>query len=277
MTHNVAIALGCHIDPSKFNLDPILSEERRRCWAGLMMLYTTQNTSQGNPDPSWQIKYNVQLPADVDDDNISLYGIQANRSGPTQMSYLLFKFSLYDLASRICKETFKESEPSREDIQSMDNEICQVQEKWDRQYLADTKIEALPLQHAVHLHILYSYSHQLFLLLHRPFFARSILGLDVPNESQSRCIASAEALLDIHKTLVETPSFRPYRWYTYGLGSFHAFHAAAVLAVALLMPIYKPQYLKFKKVLDETLIRFDTMAGRSKICEKSAKILRFLL
>jgi hypothetical protein len=66
-------------------------------------------------------------------------------------------------------------------------------------------------------------------------------------------------------------------WYTNGLGSFHAFHAAAVLAVALLMPIYRPQYRKFRGVLEETLGRFEKMAGRSKICEKASRILRFLL
>jgi hypothetical protein len=66
-------------------------------------------------------------------------------------------------------------------------------------------------------------------------------------------------------------------WYTNGLGSFHAFHAAAVLAVALLMPIYRPQYRKFKGVLEEALGRFEKMAGRSNICKKAARILRFLL
>jgi hypothetical protein len=66
-------------------------------------------------------------------------------------------------------------------------------------------------------------------------------------------------------------------WYTNGLGSFHAFHAAAVLAVALLMPIYRPQYRKFRGVLEETLGRFEKMAGRSRICEKAAKIVRVLL
>jgi hypothetical protein len=66
-------------------------------------------------------------------------------------------------------------------------------------------------------------------------------------------------------------------WYTNGLGSFHAFHAAAVLAVALLMPIYKPQYRKFKGLLEETLLRFEGARRRSRICEKAARILRFLL
>jgi hypothetical protein len=277
MTYNVAIALACHIDPSTFSLTPIQCEERRRCWAGLMMLYTIQNTILGNPDPSRLLSHTVKLPADVNDSDITLAGITDPLPGPTQMSYLLFKFKLYDLTAQICSETFSCSQPSRSAIQGLDSKICEAQEKWDERYLADSTFDALPIHHAVHLHILHAYSHQLFLLLHRPFFAQSILGLDIPNESQIRCIASAEALLDIHKILSETQAFRPYMWYTNGLGSFHAFHAAAVLAVALLMPIYKPQYRKFKGLLEETSLRFESARRRSRICEKAARILRFLL
>lgn len=277
MTYNVAIALACHIDPENFNLDPIQREERRRCWAGLMMQYTIQNTVLGSTDPSRRMAYDVHMPADVNDIDVTLSGINENFSGPTQMSYLLFKFQLYDLSTKICHQTFTSTKPSRSAIQNLDRQICLAQETWDRRYLEDSTLDALPTHHAVHLHILHAYSHQLFLLLHRPFFAQSILGLDVPNESQIRCIASAEALLDIHRILLDTPNFRPYVWYTNGLGSFHAFHAAAVLAVAMLMPIYRPQYHRFKTALDETLLRFEAAAGRSKICEKSARILRFLL
>ncbi|KAK0119361.1 hypothetical protein ONS95_010813 [Cadophora gregata] len=277
MTYNIAVALACHIDPSSFDLNPIQCEERRRCWAGLMMLYTIQNTAFGNQDPAWKISSEVKLPSDVNDDAITLDGIRESFAGPTQMSYLLFKFQLYTITVQICNETFASSQPSRARIQVLDQQICLAQESWENRYLVDTTFEELPPHHTVHLHILHAYSHQLFLLLHRPFFAQSILGLEVPNESQIRCIASAEALLDIHKILSETPRFRPYMWYTNGLGSFHAFHAATVLAVALLMPIYKPQYQKFKRVLEQTMSRFEKLAGRSKICEKAAKILRFLL
>ena len=241
------------------------------------MLYTIQNTILGNPDPSWRIMNDVKLPADVNDADITVSGIQEPILGPTQMSYLLFKFRLYDIAAKICKETFNSSPPSTTTIQNLDQQICLAQQQWDNRYLADSTFEALPTHHAVHLHILHAYSHQLYLLLHRPFFAQSIFGLDIPNQSQIRCIASAEALLDIYQILSETESFKPYMWYTDGLGSFHALHAAAVLAVALLMPIYKPQYQRFKRLLDETLARFEVSSGRSKICEKAARILRFML
>lgn len=192
-------------------------------------------------------------------------------------SYFFFKFSFYDLTSQICRETFSSSEPSRSVIQNLDQKICLAQETWDSPYISDSTFETLPTHHAVHLHILHAYAHQLFLLLHHLFFTQNILNLNLPNESQIQCITSAEALLDIHKTLSTTPEFRPYMWYANGLGSFHAFHAAAVLVVALLMPVCRPQYRKFRGVLEETLGRLEKMSGRSRICEKAAEIVRGLL
>jgi hypothetical protein len=40
LAYNIATTLGCHVDLSSFSLDRIQCEERRRCWVGLMMLYT---------------------------------------------------------------------------------------------------------------------------------------------------------------------------------------------------------------------------------------------
>jgi len=277
MTYNIAIALGCHIDPDKFDLNPVQSEERRRCWAGLMMLYTIQNTLLGSPDPSWKPPTNVRLPADANDIDISASGMIESAHSPTQMTYLLYKFKLYELTASICHEVFACSKPAQDVIDRLDQKIRQTQEAWDERYLSDSSFEALPVHHAAHLHILHGYAHQLFLLLHRPTFTQSTLGMEIPNASQIRCIASAEALLDIHEVLCETPIFKPYMWYTYGLGSFHALHASVVLYVALLMPIYQPQYPKFLKSLEQALVRFRRMSMRSLICTKAARITHQLL
>jgi len=66
-------------------------------------------------------------------------------------------------------------------------------------------------------------------------------------------------------------------WYTRGLGSFHAFHAAVVLAVALLMPVYKAQYERFREMLEGALARFEGMGARSRVCKRGARILKHLL
>lgn len=277
MTYNIAVAMACHIDPSAFNLDGIQCEERRRCWAGLMMLYTIQNSFLGNPDPNWRVSHPVNLPADANDTDITVSGVHPSTPGPTQMTYLLFKFRLYNLAASVCNTISTVSHPTRASIQNLDAEISSAQESWDERYHDDTSHSPLPAHHRVHLHILQSYAHQLFLLLHRPFFAQSIIGLDIPNESQIRCFTSAEALLDIHRSLCEDEEYIPYLWYTYGLGSFHAFHAAAVLAVALIMPMYRPQWRKFRRMLEEISGRFEVAKGRSPICSRAGRILRGLL
>lgn len=194
------------------------------------------------------------------------------------MTYLLFKFRLYKLTASICNIIeIGSSNPSRSSIQNLDAEISSAQDSWDRRYHIDTSYKPLPTHHRVHLHILQSYAHQLFLLLHRPFFAQSIIGLDIPNESQIRCITSVEALLDIHRLLCEDEEYSPYLWYTYGLGSFHAFHAAAVLAVALIMPMYRPQWRKFRIMLEEVVGRFEIAKERSPICLRASRIVQGLL
>ncbi len=43
------------------------------------------------------------------------------------------------------------------------------------------------------------------------------------------------------------------------------------------MPVCRPQYRKFRGVLEETLGRLEKMSGRSRICEKAAEIVRGLL
>lgn len=281
MTYNVALALGCHVDPENFNLDCIQREERRRCWAGLMMLYTIQNTSLGNLDPQRLVNH-VRLPADANDVDITPDGAQVRSAGPTQMSYILFKFRLYNISARICQEIFGISEPSRATVRALDREIAAEQETWDERYLSDCRTETLPVHHLVHLNILYGYSHQLYLLLHRPFFNRhSSSNIDPEDaiESRTRCIDSAKALLAIHKMLSEVPQFNPYKWFNNGLGSFHAFHAAVVLAVVLLDPEPEDQDSQGEiwNILQLTLARFEALAERSAICKKAAPILKFLL
>ena len=278
MCYNVSVGLGCHIDPDNFELDPIQKEERRRCWAGLMMLHMIQSTFLGNPAPSWRISNSVKLPADANDFDITLDGINTTFNSPTQMSYLLYQYRLFDITTEICNEIFNKTPPARHTIESLDSKICTIQETWEKQYLQESAYQQpLSTHHSVHLNLLHGYAHQLFLLLHRPFFAQSVYGLATPNESQIRCIASAEALLDIHKMFCDDAIYIPYKWYTNGLGSFHAFHASVVLAVALQQSIYSNQHYKFRKMLEDTLQRFDSNSAGSRMCLKAAKILRFLL
>nr|KMM65636.1 hypothetical protein CPAG_01982 [Coccidioides posadasii RMSCC 3488] len=43
VSHHVAIAIGCHLDPDHFRLGTVEAEKRRRCWAALVILYMRKN------------------------------------------------------------------------------------------------------------------------------------------------------------------------------------------------------------------------------------------
>jgi hypothetical protein len=276
--YNIALALGCHIDPDVFGLDIVQCEERRRCWAGLSMLYTIQNTSLGILDPR-SIPNDVKLPANVNDSDLMDGGRAPTIESPTQMSYLLFKFRLYKLSSQISQEIFAPRPPSYQSIMALDQEISHEQEAWAESYASHSVGGPLPVHHVVQLHILYGYSHQLRLLLHRPLFNRALTSANSEEValSRNRCIESAQGMLGIHKLLFESSEFRPFRWYNQGLGSFHAFHAAIVLFVVLVTADNVAESYDMKQALESSLAIFTAMSERSNICKKAAPILQFLL
>lgn len=111
-THHVVISMGCHIDPERFILGPIEREERRRVWAGLMMLYAIQNTSFGCLDQQMPSQ-NVKMPADVDDIDLLTGPTVCMTSDPTsspsasqstQMTFLL-TVRLYKTSKMICRQS----------------------------------------------------------------------------------------------------------------------------------------------------------------------------
>jgi hypothetical protein len=280
---NIALSLGCHVDPTVFHMDRVRVEERRRCWAGLNMLYTIQNTTLGNLDSTLTTS-SVRPPLDVNDDEIIAGAeIPSSRTGLTQMSYLLLKFDQYDLCTRICRDVFGTADiPSYDTIQALDSEISALQEVLNYKYLFDA---ALPVHHAVQLNILFGYSHQLTLLLHRPVLWQKAADTRYTKEnlltSQRKCIESSEALLSIHRTLYEDESFRPYQWYNRGLGSFHAFHAAVCLAHICTSATGIDSSTKATLLgeLKEALAIFESMAktGMSVVCRKVAPVLKKLM
>jgi hypothetical protein len=206
------------------------------------------------------------------------------------MSYLLYKFKLYGICSRICDKLFSaDGLPSYDAITAFDGEISAQQDEWNIKYVSDTRHSNLPTHHAVHLNILFGYSHQLFLLLHRPVLvqARSEGGHAQQQytagqvlSSRGRCLQSASALLGIHRLLHENDEFRPYQWYNRGLGSFHAFHAAVFIAYicGTSTDLDADYVASLRRELEASVSTFDAMAatGMSRICEKAAPVLRHL-
>jgi len=277
-THHVAISMGCHIDPERFGLGPIEREERRRAWAGLMMLYTIQNASFGSLDQHL-LAQDVKLPADVNDVDLLTGMPSESAPRPTQMTYLLLKFRLYKVSAMICESIFSFPYRSRTSTPQLESEIVAIQEMCDERYQLDTTHEPLPTHHMANMNVLYSYIHQLFLLLLRPTLCRYFQGEITPETSASRakCVASSKASLTIYTSLSELPQFAPYKWYNSGLGSFHAFHAAVVLSVILMNPESQAEFVEIKDILGKSLDVFAALSNRSAFCSKAVPILRQIM
>jgi hypothetical protein len=288
LTFHMCVSLGCHIDPSQLNIDPVRGEQRRRVWAGLMLLYTIQNTALGNLAPmKLTAAATVRLPADLDDEDITLQGLShrymdgAEHRPPTKMSYILLKFKLYTLASDIC--AFSRSRGDLAGLNELENRICEEEQEHKARF-ADG--QQLPLYHHAHQYILNNYIHYLRLILHRPYLEThgpSPIREPVPREqvlqSRGHCRTAAMVLLANHEDLCCNVALRPYRWFVYGLGSFQAFLAASTLAVLLasdddVTVTHRPQFLR---ALEKCQTRFEHLAARSDVCAKAAPILRRLL
>ena len=274
MTFNIALSIGCHIDPTGLGLGNVESEERRRVWAGVLMLHTIQNVGFGSFSASNQ-SHSVRLPADVDDANLHEEGEIPIQQGPTQMSYLLFKFNLYKLSARISEAVLSTNGVEPEFQLHLDKEIACEREAWNMRYLTDSSSQGDGLQshHQMQLHILDCYSNQLILLLHRPTFT----GIKATQYSFDCCVKAANLILTNYEDLCNSQRFDDFRWYIYGLASFYAFHAAMVLMSLLLDPTHIGDHAQLYMTLDATLARFKCAQGRSPICERAATSLEQLL
>ncbi|KAL1614080.1 hypothetical protein SLS54_010011 [Diplodia seriata] len=324
MTYHMALALGCHVDPEHFGLDVLECENRRRCWAGLMMLYTIQNISCGNIH-QLQIATSsaVRLPTNIDDDDLAAAAASssnlappADSPRPTEMTYMLFKYRLYELCSRICDAIIGAgSRPVSPDVVAgLESDIQRERETWASRYYYynnnDDEEHHLPAHQRLQLHILDGYSHQLTLLLHRPAFVAAPNANDnstSTSSSRKKCIEAALAELALHATLHRDGAalFAPYRWYGRGVASFHAFHAAVVLVAIIVAAPSEPsastssdssspsgtsslggdtagsqqkqQYRELQQAVTDAVRIFEEMAPRSRFCAKAAPALRGLL
>jgi hypothetical protein len=280
-TYHLSLSIGCHVDPSLFNLSLVESEERRRCWAGLNMLCTLQNSSLRNIAPHYNdVQYSVQLPADVDDMDLELpeNRVMSNPGHATQMSYLLLKFRLYRIGSEICQKVLSNTRTDPQVIADLDETLVRQRRSWLDIYLRHSHDHPLPIHHKIHLEVLHSFSHQLTLLLHRPILVGDSTNSTLYEKARSRSFESAHVILKIHTSLYEMDEFQPFAWYNRGLGSFHAFHAAIVLIATVTNPAdINNEYVDSLQSLRDCLTRFENMADLSSICRKAAPVMRRLL
>ncbi|KAL4987214.1 hypothetical protein BDW68DRAFT_188210 [Aspergillus falconensis] len=277
LTHHVATSMGCHVDPERFALGPIEREERRRAWAGLTMLYTAHSNAYGTPHPGL-VSTTTKLPLDVNDVDLLTGRVSESATPrPTQMTYLLLQYRLHNVLYMICQSLF--SFPPRHTTAQLEVEILSVHEMCEKRYQLEPGLEPLPVHHLANLNILYSYIHQLLLLLFRPALCRYLQG-EITTETcaaRAKCLASAKTSLAIHQTLHESPQFASYKWYNSNQGSFHAFHAAVILCAMLMYPENQYEAADIKDLLWKSLDVFTSLSNRSNFCSKAVPVLRLII
>ncbi|KAL7947494.1 fungal-specific transcription factor domain-containing protein [Trichoderma barbatum] len=275
LTAHIAISLGCHIDGESLGINCIEAEQRRRCWAGMKVLYMTQALSFGNVGLFALPRFHVKLPMDVNDEDIYPDSLPTQADGPTQMTYMLLKVKLYSLVDQISGQILGVEAPTHASIAALDTAIESEQAKWDAVYHLHLQSNKIKGFQRVHWNILHSHAHQIYLLIHRPLFGEATESRFL-QQSRARCITSAIALLDIHALLSDERRFHEFRWYGFGLGSFHAFHGAVTLAAAILQDRDSESCYQMQSVLNETINRFQTLSARSPICAKAYTVLKYL-
>ncbi|CAI7665783.1 unnamed protein product [Penicillium viridicatum] len=255
-TLHIAIGIGCSVDPD--NLD---------------------STCIGTTMPI-HIQTDVALPADVDDEDLLDSTRDSSQSSPhrlTQMSYILCKFRLCNLAFDICRLSSSTQLPSRTLTEKF-NQLLEM-ELSKHMSLFET-FTNMPFYHVAHFYIVSSYTHHLFLLLHRPY-----LGADETadsdqslaahiRESRQRCNDSAMKILSNFESFFRNENLKAYHWYLKGLGSFQSFLAITTLMVL----IAKPNIPATTKLAMRTAIRtcldiFSQMAPTSQISAKALTVL----
>ncbi|KAJ5891356.1 uncharacterized protein N7473_007584 [Penicillium subrubescens] len=278
LTYHVAISMGCHIHPERFLLSPIECEERRRVWAGLMIVKTVQNNLFGILTPQNCTK-DMILPADMDDADLftttsiplSSDGFFSPCNAPlTQMTYLFLACHLNRMSDRICEFVFS-SMRSRYCLATLEAELEAVRDHCDARYTQ----EYLPVHHHANKKTLQAQIQQQLLLLHRPTLIRFLCGEKNPETyaAREKCIASANTALSIFFDLVGDPQFIPHMWWTSGLGSFYAFHALIVLSVLLHHSDSASEFDRTKEVVIKGRGIFATLSVRSIFCSKAVPIL----
>ncbi|KAI1260875.1 hypothetical protein F5Y18DRAFT_244778 [Xylariaceae sp. FL1019] len=275
---NIAIALQCNSESAPSGLSRIEVERRRRCWAGLLSLYTYQAVSFPGLDLIFLSDDKMVMPADVNDTDISESGVSGRSSPRTQMTVMMEKIRLFQLSTKICRylrgnEKYDEGTRDR-----FDSEIAEEQHKWDIAYLIDQRPSFLDVTSYTFWAFLQMHAHHLRLLIHQPFCRNRSHSVGFCQQSRSKCIESGAILVDLHRQLWECPRLRPFRWTLDGLMSFYALHGAVAMASCLLEddPITVESRLQYRAAFSSVVIRIDVLQIRSAICQKAYPILKHL-
>jgi hypothetical protein len=259
---NIGIATRC-TTPNTTSFDKAEVERRRRCWAGILMLYTYQAILFRDIDLSFLLANNAIMPSEASD-----------VGQPCQISLTTFKIRLLRLSNQICGKLSAATRLDEESLVRFDEAIAQEQHEWDTVFLVHGAPSILDTASYAHWCVLQTYAHQLYLLIHRPFHRCQSSSFRVL--SREACLRSSTALLELHREFCELPRLRSYRWLVQGMTSFNALQGAAALASCLLDDVSDPRVSQYQETLVSAVSRVELLQKASPVCARAFPVLRQL-
>jgi hypothetical protein len=273
MALNIAIALRCNVDEPSSACNYIGVERRRRCWAGLLTLHTYQAILFRENHMSFLLDFKATLPAESNDADINERGIVRSSTRPTQLTVMILKVSAFRLSTRVCSHAASPSRLDENVLRELNDAIAQEQDIWDDTFLIEGSPNLLDSTYAYWC-ILQAYAHQLYLLLHRPFYLSQ--SANYLPESRERYIVSSLALIDIHQQLYQLPLLKHYQWLVNGVVTSQALHGAVALASVILDLPDAPNSAVYQAELAKFLGRMETLSTRSPVCSRAYGVARQL-
>jgi hypothetical protein len=268
---NMAIALRCNADSP--DLDCIERQRRWRCWAGVRILHTYQGILFRDVDLSFLLSFPSPRPADVNDLDIRTGQIMKPSSHPTSMSLMNFKIRLFELSTQICRSISGASILEETSMNHYDGLIASEQQQWTSTFLPSGSPNLFKMADYAYWCILETYAHQLYLLIHRPFYHSQSTHF-LPS-SRKKYVESSIALLDLHQKICELPTFRPYRWLANGMTSFNALQGAVALAACLIdRPGQVDTTASHRTIFDAAVQRIQLLQASSVICARAYSALQ---
>lgn len=274
MVCNMAISLGCNADRRELKgLSLIEREERKRSWAGLLLLENMQLCLFGRP--TMMFRPDTTMPLNVNDEDLasstSLEALERT-SDPTrltQMTFMLLKVKVGGMFSSIHTRMRKKQLLDYHEVREVDLAVADSVREWDIPY----KIQKGYAQNSsVKYDMLRNFLDQNLLVLHRPYYFTH-------PESRQRCIESAHNIVHRIYRFSTTPEYQPFRCYVRGIGAFYCFHAAVVLAIAAAQEWMETRDTKSKVFQDfekaaDSLDRMNELSPNLMLIVKSASVTR---
>ncbi|KAI1480147.1 hypothetical protein F4774DRAFT_379846 [Daldinia eschscholtzii] len=268
---NMAIALRCNADSPNQNC--IEKQRGWRCWAGIRILHTYQGILFRDVDLSFLLTFRSPVPEDVNDSDIRRDTILRPSSYPTSMSLMKFKIRLFELSTQICSRLSNASTFDEASMMHYHDLIVSEQQQWTSLFLPYGSPSLFDIAGYAHWCILETYAHQLYLLIHRPFYHSQSTQF-LPS-SRKRYVESSIALLDIHQKMCELPTLRSYRWLVNGMTSFNALQGAVALAACLIdRPGQTDPIASHRATLDAAVKRIQSLQESSVVCARAYSALQ---